>query len=157
MVSEQLSNLNPDQIREEKVGEKTVAEWDNEWVRVENGFKVLTSNLKGLLGLYRATLDNNIKYIGDSVEINQGLQKRLRDYSRESNSARDHFGAKKILEHIEDVKCDVIVVGIDEQAAEQTETLKRLLIRLYNPEWNAGEEEIAAKRRAAYAQRSPKK
>ena len=103
-----------------------------------------------LLGVYRATLDGKIMYIGESVEINKGLRKRLRDYSRKSDSAIKHTGAQKILEHIDDVECDVIVVGVDEVAKYNTKELKKLLLMLHDPECNSDDEVISEQRKTFY-------
>lgn len=146
--------LTKDELMLAEVGGKKVAEWEAEWSYVENGFKAEQPNLDGLLGLYRATLRGEIMYIGNSAELNRGLKKRLRDYSRASDSARDHFGAQKIIEHIEHVRCEIIVTGIDEDAQKNTAILKRLLILLHSPEWNVGEEVIDRKRRLTYLKRA---
>ena len=148
--------LTRDQIMAVDVGGKTVSEWEAEWSYVEHGFTAEQPNLSGLLGLYRATMREDIMYIGRSLEINCGLQKRLRDYSRDSDSARDHFGAQKIMDNIDFVKCDVIVVGVDYEAQKNTAILKELMIDLHRPEWNVGEEAIDHKRRTFYADRSAK-
>ena len=156
MAKSKKPPLTREQIMAVEVGGKTVAEWNTEWSYVEHGFTDTQPQLEGLLGLYRATLQGDIMYIGRSTEINAGLQKRLRDYSRDSDSARDHSGAQNILNHVDVVKCEVIVVGIDENALKDTAILYGLMMDIYNPEWNASKKAIADKRRKSYADRSVK-
>lgn len=150
MANEQDAHPTPAEIRLHEVGGRTVQSWEDDWSRVKNGFKINTPALKMLLGVYRATLDGKIMYIGESVEINKGLRKRLRDYSRKSDSAIKHTGAQKILEHIDDVECDVIVVGVDEVAKYNTKELKKLLLMLHDPECNSDDEVISEQRKTFY-------
>jgi len=154
MAKMQEPEMTREQILAAPVGGKTVAEWDTDWVHIKNGFRETQKELTGLLGLYRAILDDQTKYIGESVQINEGLKKRLRDYSRKSDSSRDHYGAERIFENRDKVECEILVIGVDDDAVGATQELKALMIALYEPQWNVNEEGIATQRRASYRAQS---
>ena len=95
------------------------------------------SQLSTFVGLYRATLDGEIVYVGRAVEFsNGGLRKRLSDYTRNSDSSRKHASGQSMNKHRADLSIDVLITGSDQEAAEIAKVLERHFIKLYNPIWN---------------------
>ena len=116
---------------------KTLDEWDREWISIG---KLKDANLTPYnksVGLYKHVVAGKIKYIGRATEYNNGgLRKRLSDYRRESNSAREHTSGTIINEHIDEIETYVLVVGTDKEAVEITKKLEPMFIKKYSPEWN---------------------
>ena len=110
---------------ESEFGGKTLQQWDADWLPVEGGFTVLHSDLRHHVGLFRASFGNSIMYIGKAVEVhNGGLRKRLSDVRRASPSAREHYGAMRIHDHLEDLDLHVLITG----SVELAELLKSAMI-----------------------------
>ena len=60
------------------------------------------------IGLYRAKLDGRIVYIGKATELhNGGFRKRLRDYTRESPSARDYPAGRLMHCHKDELEIEI--------------------------------------------------
>jgi len=106
-------NLPPLHLAEQpKFGGKTLEEWDDKWVPVEGGFTLLHSELRHHVGLFQACLGDGIMYIGKAVEKdNGGLRKRLSDFRRLSPSGREHYGALRIYDHLEELDLYVLLTG----------------------------------------------
>lgn len=118
---------------EPKFAGKTLQEWDAAWSPVEGGFTVLHSDLRHHVGLFQASLDGTIMYIGKAVEIdNGGLRKRLSDFRRPSPSGREHHGAMRIHDHLKDLDLHVLITG----SVELAELLKSAMITRHLPPWN---------------------
>lgn len=97
------------------------------------------ANLSDVAGVFiiRRSSDKKIVYIGKGVEINNGgLRKRLKDFYRQSDSARNHPGGENIHDNLEDVYAEVIETGSDEEAVKTADELKKAMIKRYNPIWN---------------------
>ncbi len=63
------------------------------------------------IGIYKAILNDEIIYIGKATEVyNGGFRKRLRDYTRNSNSARDNITGKKMNENRKDIIIEILIV-----------------------------------------------
>ncbi len=128
------------------VGGKTLVQWDKEWRNVPDGFSVIQSQLSKQVGLYRALEKNLVTALGIGVEYsNGGLRKRLRDFSRKSPSARNHWIGIYINEMQRELGCEVLITGSDRQAAEVAKKLKPLMYELYEPKENVPTEIINAK------------
>ena len=122
---------------EPKFADKTLSEWDADWLRVEGGFTVLHSDLQHHVGLFRARLGGTIMYIGKAVEVdNGGLRKRLSDFRRASPSGREHYGAMRIHDHLKELDLHVLIAGSDQRAVETAELLKSAMITRHLPPWN---------------------
>ena len=118
---------------EPKFAGKTLQQWDADWSQVEGGFTVLHSDLRHHVGLFRASFGNSIMYIGKAVEVrNGGLRKRLSDVRRASPSAREHYGALRIHDHLKELDLHVLITG----TVELAELLKSAMITRHVPPWN---------------------
>jgi len=131
---------------------KTLAEWDKEWQNIPGGFSVIQPQLRNYVGLYRALEKNLVTAIGTGVEhSNGGLRKRLRDFNRESSSARNHWIGIYIHEMQNQLVCQVLITGSDVQAAVIAKNLKPLMEEFHEPKENVPAEiviaQIAAKDR----------
>lgn len=95
------------------------------------------SYLSKSVGLYKATLHGKVVYIGKGTEWNNGgLRKRLRDYVRENDSARDYPSAQMMFNNKDNIHIQVLIVGDDKDSVSTTECLEKLFIKEYDPEWN---------------------
>ena len=129
-------------LEEPAFGGKTLREWDNEWLLVEGGFKRLHSELRRYVGLFQAHLSGEIMYIGKAIEKdNGGLRKRLSDFRRPSPSGREHYGALRIYDHLEELELYVLPTGSDQKAVELAELLKPAMIVHHSPPWNMEKEQ----------------
>ena len=116
---------------------KTLSEWDADWMPVKGGFTVLHSDLRHYVGLFQARLGGTIMYIGKAVEVdNGGFRKRLSDFRRPSPSAREHYGAMRICDHLHDPDLQVLITGTDQRAVEIAELLRSAMIARHLPPWN---------------------
>jgi excinuclease UvrABC nuclease subunit len=105
-------------------------EWQE--ISIDNRFDYSKS-----VGLYHFKDGDKSVYIGKATEYkNGGLQKRLSDYCRESDSARKSEAGKEIHERIGDLTLKILIVGENENAAILTTLLEQLYIRIYNPSLN---------------------
>lgn len=86
------------------------------------------------IGVYKAQLDGKIVYIGKATEIkNGGFRKRLRDYNRESNSARNYTAGLKLYDNRTQIEISIMPVATAAEAA----ALEKRLIKELKPEWNS--------------------
>jgi ABC-type Zn2+ transport system substrate-binding protein/surface adhesin len=123
--------------QEQPIGGKTTEQWESEWKELPEGLASDVSGLSKKVGLYRARKDGETKYIGRAAEHdNGGLQKRLKDYTRESDSSRKHGSGQLMNEHRHNSKIDVLVTGSDKEAAQVAKDLEKRLIQKHKPEWN---------------------
>ncbi len=94
------------------------------------------SKYRSCIGIYRASLDARIVYVGKAIELtNGGYQKRLRDYTRMSNSARNSKAGRLMNEHKSRIRIDVMIFPPDEIARAIAEEHRQ--IELLKPEWNS--------------------
>lgn len=121
----------------EKIGGRTLREWERSWQPLGTLSGANISHLSNSVGLYRATLNSTIVYIGRAVEYaNGGLRKRLSDYTRDSDSARKHQSGQLMHQNASRLHIDILVTGSDSEAAETARKLERCFIGMYSPEWN---------------------
>lgn len=119
------------------IGGKALAEWDQEWKSVPGGFAQPHDDLKGKAGLYRALEDGKTVVIGKSSEkTGNRLYKRLADFRRSSNSARDHHIGKYIFENRHSLKLQVLITGDDQMACQLAAALRGPMIKLHEPREN---------------------
>lgn len=136
---------NSEELLETKIGPASVREWDLKWKTPPGGFPVRHLELDGEAGLYRANLEGETMVIGKSSEKKGGrLYKRLYDFIRPSDSARDHRTGRFIHKYQHELELQVLVVGNDLAALEWTEALLGPMIALHRPLVNATEKEIRA-------------
>lgn len=121
---------------EERILGRTISEWNELWV--PRG--LLTSDFTDLrrsVGLYRASLEGAVVYVGKATEhANGGLNKRLRDYTRPNGSARLHGAGPQLYALRERIKIDVLVTGHDAKAAHAADQLERYFINGHPDGWN---------------------
>ena len=66
------------------------------------------------IGVYRAILNNEIMYIGKTTELlNGGFRKRLRDYTRTSDSARNYPSGRLMHHHRNEVCIEILIFNRD--------------------------------------------
>jgi hypothetical protein len=122
--------------RDQQFGGMTADEWDTQWQRVGT-LNADFSHLSHVAGLYRAQFAGKIVYIGRAVEwSNGGLRKRLRNYTRDSDSSRHHGSGRLMNKRASELLISVLIVGSDENAADITMRLEQWMIGKHQPEWN---------------------
>ena len=95
------------------------------------------SSLAKYVGVYRMKLHGELVYIGRAIEYNNGgFRKRLRDYLRDSDSARKHKSGQLIYEHAHELQVDIIKTGTDREASDIASKLEKKLISKYSLLWN---------------------
>ncbi|MDV2860728.1 GIY-YIG nuclease family protein [Psychrobacter sp. CAM01] len=107
----------------------------NNWIRL--GFLDESdcdfSSYNKNIGVYKGELDDELVYIGKATEINNGgFRKRLRDYTRESDSARNYPAGRKMFEN----KDKVIISVSFSDSVNDASIQERELIDTLNPKWN---------------------
>lgn len=121
-----------------KIGDKTFPEWEQTGENIGNLNEQNVESIReaGVFFIKRKS-DQKIVYIGQGTEVNNGgLRKRLMDFIRESDSARDHYAGQMIHDNINDIEVEVIKMGTDDQAALNAAELKKVLVKRYSPIWN---------------------
>lgn len=121
---------------EPRFGGRTVDAWDQCWVPVGplNGG---TASFPTTVGLYRAILNGQIVYIGKGREhANGGLRKRLRDYTRSSDSARRTGAGPRMWENRDGILIELLITGADRAAAFVADQIEGIFIERYDPPWN---------------------
>jgi len=112
---------------EPKIGGFTLDQWDKRWMRLGKLEDLTIENLKPYnksIGLYKATENGTVKYIGRAIEYNNGgFRKRLRDYVRPSDSGRKHQSGQSMNANAENLVIFILIVG---NSAAQVETVKQL-------------------------------
>lgn len=89
------------------------------------------------IGIYRALLNGAAVYIGKATELNNGgFRKRLRDYTRASNSARNYPAGKLMYKHKNEIQIEITIFERSLDSISKIETLEAKLIKAMNPIWN---------------------
>lgn len=95
------SNIKTVEIKENgdvTFGGLTLSQWDSRWIYLGTLSSLSLENLQTYnksIGLYKAEMNGEITYLGRAIEYNNGgFRKRLRDYVRNSDSARTHGSGK---------------------------------------------------------------
>jgi len=89
------------------------------------------------IGVYRAILNGKIVYVGKATELNNGgFRKRLRDYTRVSDSARNYPSGKKMHENKDDIIIEILIVERNSEGKEKAERLEKEFIIKCKPVWN---------------------
>lgn len=119
---------------------KSVDEWDRHWRFIERLSEMELSHLKSYnksIGLYKAVMNGEIVYIGRAVEYaNGGFRKRIRDYTRENNSARKHQSGQKMNQYANYLDIYFLVVGNSAEDVNHVKILEAAFIQKYQPKWN---------------------
>lgn len=89
------------------------------------------------IGVYRATFDGEVVYIGKATELNNGgFRKRLRDYTRLSNSARNYPAGEQMFRHRNEILIEIVVFNRSKDSIPDIEELETQLIKEKQPIWN---------------------
>jgi len=89
------------------------------------------------IGIYKAELNREIVYIGKATELGgRGFRKRLRDYTRVSDSARDYPSGRLMYENRNDIIISIHIVERSEQGQLEAVKLEKEQIQTHNPIWN---------------------
>ncbi len=89
------------------------------------------------IGIYKAILDEKIVYIGKATELNNGgFRKRLRDYTRDSDSGRDYPAGRYMYNYKEEIVIEIILMNRTDQGISEAEQLEKSLILELDPIWN---------------------
>lgn len=119
---------------------KTIEQWEGQWRNLGILSSLTLNDLSPYnhsVGLYKAVIGGKIYYIGRAIEYNNGgFRKRLRDYVRDSDSARTHKSGGKMNENADMIQISILVVGDTEKDVETTKQLERAFIMKYAPQWN---------------------
>ena len=122
------------------IGEKTIDSWESQWrsLGILSSLKLDDlSSYNNSIGLYKAEMCGKIYYIGRAIEYdNGGFRKRLRDYVRDSDSARTHKSGGKMNENADSVHISILVMGSREKDVDAVKALEKALVRKYVPQWN---------------------
>jgi len=89
------------------------------------------------IGVYKATLKGDVVYIGKATELNNGgFRKRLRDYTRTSDSARNYPSGIKMHDNRKEVIIEILLMRRSIAGISDAEQKEKELINLLNPIWN---------------------
>ena len=119
---------------------KTIDCWESKW----KGLGILSaltlddlSPYNSSIGLYKAEMCGKIYYIGRAIEYdNGGFRKRLRDYVRDSDSARKHKSGGKMNENADNLYISILVMGSKKKDVDAAKVLEEALVKKYTPLWN---------------------
>jgi hypothetical protein len=114
-------------------GGHTLEYWDEQWERLDGGFRVAHPKVCGRAGLYRAVLGDQEVCIGCSVELDERLQ-QLR--SPRDLSTNRYYSARKIREHIGSLHLEVLLPDRTVSPSTFIARLKFAMIRERRPIWN---------------------
>lgn len=119
---------------------QTAERWDRSWQslgRLSNITLGTLSTYNKSIGLYKAEMNGKVMYIGRAIEhSNGGFRKRLRDYVRDSDSARTHKSGGKMNEHAHQLNISIVVVGNSAEEVDAVKSLEKALVLKYAPPWN---------------------
>jgi len=119
---------------------QTADRWDRSWQslgRLSNLSLGTLSTYNKSIGLYKAEMNGKVMYIGRAIEhSNGGFRKRLRDYVRDSDSARSHKSGGKMNEHAHQLNISIVVVGSSAEEVDAVKSLEKALVLKYAPPWN---------------------
>lgn len=133
--SPSISNSFDQMQGEKKYGGFTLDQWDKRWIRLGNLEDLTIENLKPYnksIGLYKATENGTVKYIGRAIEYNNGgFRKRLRDYVRPSDSGRKHQSGQRMNSNAENLVISILIVGNSVAQVETVKELEKTMIQRY--------------------------
>jgi hypothetical protein len=133
---------------------RTIKEWSECWIAVPHGLTAYQLWLRHQVGLFRVCYRGRVMFIGVGTDKSGGIPKRLRDLFRPSPSGRNHHAGQLIYENRDLLTVDVLITGENKPAArELAQHLKKLMIALHQPPWNAPAKLVQAERVRRYAMR----
>ncbi|MGE6415318.1 hypothetical protein ACQKDD_14235 [Planococcus kocurii] len=118
----------------------TVSQWNSRWISLGMLSSLSLENLSQYnkkIGLYKAEMNGQVVYLGRAIEYaNGGFRKRLRDYVRESDSARTHGSGKKMHENANAIRLSILVVGDSQEDVDTVKALEKAMINHLDVRWN---------------------
>jgi hypothetical protein len=91
------------------------------------------SDYNNEIGAYKGEMNGELVYVGKATELNNGgYRKRLRDYTRVSNSARDYPAGLNMYKNRSKIVISIQIVS----TADEAVSLERYLIKELKPKWN---------------------
>ena len=111
----------------------------HQWLRLGylNESNVDFSKYNQNIGIYKAILNNEIVYIGKATEVNNyGFRKRLRDYTRKSDSARNFPAGKKMYKNKDNIIIEILIVDSSNDGVKKADELEKAFISEFKPKWN---------------------
>ncbi|MED4229510.1 hypothetical protein [Neobacillus cucumis] len=113
-------------------GGHTVSQWNNRWVNLGILSSLTLEDLSLYnkhIGLYKAEMNGKVAYVGKAIEYsNGGFRKRLRDYVRNSNSARTHGSGMKMNDNADYLRISILIVGDSAEVVETVIALETAMI-----------------------------
>ena len=110
----------------------------NQWIKLgyldesDNDFSMYRLDI----GVYKAILYGQVVYIGKATELeNGGFRKRLRDYTRKSNSARDYSSGKKMYENKNNIIIEIFILERNKNGIKKSGDLEKYFIKKFDPLW----------------------
>jgi len=107
--------------------------WTGQWEPLDGGFGIKHKKVYGRMGLYRAVLAKKVVFIGCSIDLNARLQQLRSEKDLKTNN---YYSARKIREHISELKLEVLLPERCLGACLNINTLKWAMIRHSRPVWN---------------------
>jgi excinuclease UvrABC nuclease subunit len=124
-------------MNEIKIGNKSLKDWEEKWICLGQYKNIDLSKYNQDIGIYKIIIDEEVVYIGRATEYdNGGFRKRLRDYTRKSESSRKNSSGKKLNQNISNADIEIIIVGNNSSAVETTKRLEHLMIAIHWPKLN---------------------
>lgn len=128
--------MNPEiDLRQERIGQRSLGEWDTRWEPLPRPFIESHPDLRHVVGLFRAVLDGETKYIACATERPGGISKALRRVGGPDQTGNRGYGAQMIRQHITEVTVEILRVDDKDHPEDITKKLKRMMVKLYDPEW----------------------
>jgi hypothetical protein len=124
------------ELLETRIGQRSLREWQALWEPLPRPFSQDHADLRGVIGLLRIKLSNDIKYFVRATETKGGIAKGLRRLSGPSQTGNRNFGAQKIRENLDVVTVDVLKMTGESDPATVAKRLKIALNNLHDPEWS---------------------
>ena len=89
------------------------------------------------IGLYRAILNDKIVYIGKATELdNGGFRKRLRDYTRKSDSARNYPSGILMNQNKNNIMIEILIFDRCKTNISIINDKEEKYIKEIKPIWN---------------------
>ncbi|WP_077619814.1 hypothetical protein [Bacillus sinesaloumensis] len=121
-------------------GGLTVSQWNRKWIQLGVLSSLTLQDLSPYnkhIGLYKAELNGQVVYLGRAIEYNNGgFRKRLRDYVRNSDSARTHGSGQKMNENRDRVRISILIVGDSADDVDTVKALEPAMISHLHVKWN---------------------
>ena len=94
------------------------------------------------IGVYRAIFNGEVVYVGKATELhNGGFRKRLRDYTRSSNSARNYPAGELMYRNKNEIQIEIVIFERHTDSILAIEELEIALITAIKPKWNSQNKE----------------